>query len=101
MNGTQWSGATEWRPVHYRAANLRFLDLTPYVHPDWYVAYDFSGTNLERANVDAATLINEAIANVIIGNRPLEDWSDIVAEYRKMYADEFIRVATEQYAAYK
>ena len=70
----------------------------PYTYPpDWFIPYDFKGTLVERNAADAATLIEEGIVNIILGERPLSDWDAITAEYRKLVGDEYIRLATEQY----
>lgn len=97
-----WNGAViaqRWKEQAYRAANLQIAKMQAWLPPDWFVAYDFSGTKIDRGNVDAATFVNEAIASIILGRKPVSSWDDTVAQYRKMWADDFIEVATTQYKA--
>ncbi len=69
--------------------------------PDWFVAYKWKGTPVEVSLSDAATMMQEATTKIIIGQRPLSDWDQIIAQYRKMHADKYIELATQQYKAYK
>ena len=97
-----WNGAViseGWRPRAYRNANLQIAKMQAWIPPDWFVAYDFSGTKVDTGNVDAATFINEAIANIIMGRSPVSEWDAKVAQYKSMWADEFIATATTQYKA--
>ncbi len=83
-----------------RTAANDVLAKTPGVWwPDWYVAYDWKGTPIEKNYGDAATFINEAIANYILGRTSDADWTKALATYRTMWADEFATRATEIYKA--
>ncbi len=98
-----WNGAViasaDWRPQQYRKANLQIGKMQPWFNPDWFVGYDFSGTKIDTGYVDATTFINEAIVNIILNKAPVSTWDAKVAEYRKMWADEFVKVASAQYKA--
>jgi hypothetical protein len=41
--------------------------------PDWFVAYKWKGTPVEVSLSDAATMQQEAIAKIVIGQRPVSD----------------------------
>lgn len=69
--------------------------------PDWFVDYKWKGTAVENTMNDAATLIEEAIVKIIIGQRPIDDWDKVLEQYRKMYADKYIELATKAYNEYK
>jgi len=69
--------------------------------PDWYVAYDWKGTPIEKNYVDASTYINEAITNYIVGRASDADWDKAVAQYKTMWADEFAKQATAIFKASK
>jgi ABC-type glycerol-3-phosphate transport system substrate-binding protein len=94
-------GNTDWRTVAYRNANIYLGKQQAAIPPDWFVAYDWAGTAIEKNYNDASTFINEAIANVILGRTSLSQWDAAVAEYRKMWANAFIESATAQYNAAK
>lgn len=68
--------------------------------PDWFVSYNWRGTTVENSLEDAKTLINETSDKIILGLLPLDEWDKAIAEYKKLYADEFIRLATETYNEY-
>jgi hypothetical protein len=96
-----WNGVVvgddSFRPSRYRAANEYLATQKGWFTPDWFVAYDWADTPIEKNYNDAATYINEAIANVILGRADLADWDDAVKQYRSMWADAFIASATAQY----
>ncbi len=96
-NGVVVGGADDWSSQHYRDANVQLGKLAVWFPPDWFVAYDFKGTPIEKSRVDASTFINEAIANIILGKSPVSDWDAKVAQFRSMYGDEFTKLATAQY----
>jgi len=98
-NGVVVGGADDWSAQHYRDANVQLSKLAVWFPPDWFVAYDFKGTPIEKNRVDAATFLNESIANIILGKSPVSDWDAKVAQFRTMYGDEFIKEATAQYKA--
>ncbi len=65
--------------------------------PDWFLAYDWSGTPVQK-NYDAAvSLINEAISRYIVGTSGDDGWRRAVTEFRRTWADEFSRQATALY----
>jgi len=97
-----WNGAVitqDWRGQHYRAANLQLAALQNWVRPDWWVSYDFTGTKVATGDADAATFINESIANIIMNRSPVSDWDAKLAQYKQMWGDEFVKTATAQYKA--
>jgi hypothetical protein len=94
-------GNDDFLPVRYRAANVYLGKQQAAIPPDWFVAYDWKDTTIEKNYNDASTFINEAIANVILGRTSLTAWDAAVAEYRKMWADEFVKSATAQFNAAK
>jgi len=67
--------------------------------PDWFVAYDWKGTPIEKNYNDASTFINEAIANYVLGRTSDADWAKALATYKTMWADEFAKQATAIYKA--
>lgn len=69
--------------------------------PDWFVSYQWKGTPVESSLSDAATMIDEAKTQIIIGQKPLEDWDKVIAQYRKMHGDKYIELATKYYNEYK
>ena len=75
-------------------------DLNYVVKPDWFVTYNWKGTPLENALQDAKTMITEAADKIILGLLPVDEWDRTISEYRKLYADEFIKLATETYKEY-
>lgn len=94
-------GATDFKSEQYRAANTFLATQLPWFNPDWFVAYNWKGTPIEKNYNDASTFINEAIANVILGRSSLADWDKAVAQYKSMWADAFVESATKQYNAAK
>jgi hypothetical protein len=98
-------------PWNWRETNPSWLNATYYAgqdtinvapglhNPDWFVIYDFKGTPIENALADANTLLNEAIANIILGKRPVDDWDQVIAQFRRMVGDQYIVEATKQYRA--
>jgi putative aldouronate transport system substrate-binding protein len=83
------------------AANKVLATKQAWFPPDWFVAYDWSGTKIKDNYNDAATFVNEAVANVILGRATLADWDKAMAQFREMWANEFVKVATQQYNAAK
>jgi putative aldouronate transport system substrate-binding protein len=69
--------------------------------PDWFLAYDWKGTPIEKNYNDASTFINEAISNYILGRSSDADWDKALAQYKSMWADEFAKEATALYKANK
>jgi putative aldouronate transport system substrate-binding protein len=96
-NAFVMGGADDWESTHYRDANVQIGKLAVWFKPDWFVAYDFKGTPIEKNRTDAITFINENIANIILNKTPVSEWDSKVAQFRTMWADEFIRGATAQY----
>jgi len=98
-----WNGAVvagnDWRPQAYYKANKQIGALQGWVNPDWFVGYDFTGTKIDTGYVDATTFINEAIVNIILNRSPVSDWDGKVAQFKTMWADEFVKVASVQYKA--
>jgi putative aldouronate transport system substrate-binding protein len=94
-------GSTDFQQTATRVANKVLATKQAWFPPDWFVAYDWSGTKIKDNYNDAATFVNEAIANVILGRATLADWDKAMERYRTMWADEFIKVATKQYNATK
>jgi putative aldouronate transport system substrate-binding protein len=90
-----------WLWSHYYSG-WDFLGQFEYVtNPDWYIAYDWTGTPVEVSLADGATFMEEAMAKVISGQTPIDKWDDILKQYRKMHADGYIEEATKQYNAKK
>lgn len=69
--------------------------------PDWFIAYDWKGTPIERGYNDASTFINEAISNYVLGRSTDADWDKAVVQYKSMWADEFAKQATAVFKAAK
>jgi hypothetical protein len=94
-----WNGVptnnTNFGAVKRREATKVIATYQAIYPPDWYSAFDSTGM---PNYVDAATFINESIANVVLGRSTMADWDRAVAQYKSMWADEFVRQAT---AAYK
>jgi len=97
-----WNGAViskDWRPAQYRKANLQLAGLQVWFRPDWWVSYDFTGTKVATGYEDAATFINEAIANIILNRAPVDGWEGKLAQYKTMWGNEFVATASAQYKA--
>jgi hypothetical protein len=97
-----WDAVTSWRNIDwldkmYADANIFLGAQQPWFQPDWFVPYDFKGTLVEKNEAAAVAFINGAIADIIMNKAPLSGWDAKVAEYRAMWADQFIKVATAQY----
>jgi hypothetical protein len=92
-------GDDSFRANAYRAANKLLGSKQGWFTPDWFVSYNWADTPIEKNYNDASTFINEAIANVILGRMPLTEWDKALAQYRTMWADEFVASATKQYNA--
>jgi putative aldouronate transport system substrate-binding protein len=105
LNYSPWNGVvlgnTTFAWTATRAANKLLATKQAWFPPDWFVAYDWSGTKIKDNYNDAATFVNESIANVILGRATLADWDKAMVRYRQMWADEFIKAATKQYTAAK
>jgi ABC-type glycerol-3-phosphate transport system substrate-binding protein len=90
-----------WQRGHWWG-NQDVLKGTPHWYPpDWFVPYNFRGTVIDGKAVDAYTLIEEARTGIILGRRPVDDWDTVTAQFRRMYGDDYIRLATEQYNKFK
>ena len=87
----------DWRGTHYNDANRQLGKQAVWFPPDWFVTYDFKDTPIEKNRVDAATFLNEAIANIILGKTPVSEWDAKMAQFKTMYANEYIKGATAQY----
>ena len=90
-----------WRWQHYYDG-WDFLGQFEYVtNPDWYIAYDWTGTPVEVTEADGATFMEEALAKLLTGQTPMDQWDKIIKQYRRMHADGYIEEATKQYNAKK
>jgi putative aldouronate transport system substrate-binding protein len=69
--------------------------------PDWFIAYNWKDTPIEKNYNDASTFINEAISNYILGRSSDADWDKALAQYKTMWADEFSKQATAVFKASK
>lgn len=94
-------GSDDFNAIQTRTANSFLATQLPWFNPDWFVAYNWNDTPIEKNYNDASTFINEAIANVILGRTSLDDWDKAVARYKTMWADAFVESATQQYNAAK
>jgi putative aldouronate transport system substrate-binding protein len=91
----------KWLDQQYAAGNKIIDALPPLWNPDWFVPYDFKGTPIANGFADAQTLLSEAEVNIILGKRPVDDWDQVIAQYRKTFADQYIQLATAQYNQFK
>jgi hypothetical protein len=105
LSYNNWNGVVmgnnDWNVVQYRKANEFLNTQLPWFNPDWFVAFNWKDTPIEKNYNDASTFINEAIANVILGRSTLADWDEAVAQYKSMWGDAFVKSATDQYNAAK
>jgi eukaryotic-like serine/threonine-protein kinase len=89
--------AEDWESERRLEAYVALSKQPVWFRPDWFVLYDFAGTAVGRDDATAAGFINQAIADIITNNAPLAGWDAKAAEYRAMWADQFINLATAQY----
>jgi hypothetical protein len=105
LSFNNWNGVVlgnvDFEKSATRVANKYLATQQAWFPPDWFVAYDWAGTKIKDNYNDAATFVNEAVANVILGRATLADWDKAMAQYRTMWANEFIKVATRQYKTAK
>jgi ABC-type glycerol-3-phosphate transport system substrate-binding protein len=100
----KWNAVTDnptWLNTKYQAAWGQMTPLPGIYSPDWYVDYDWHRTNIENSMEDANTLILEAMNLIIMGEKPISYWDEVLVEYRRIFADEFIEQATIQYEKYQ
>ncbi|MDR1541412.1 MAG: extracellular solute-binding protein [Clostridiales bacterium] len=64
---------------------------------DAHIPYNYKNTDAEFLTADGATLLEEAIIKIIIGESRLEDWPAAVATYNSIEGDILSQVWTEQY----
>ncbi len=100
-NGVPTGGEVTFGAAKRTAANRFLAKQTGVWWPDWYIAYDWKGTPIEKSYTDASTLINEAIANYILGRSTDADWDSVLAQYKTMWADEFGKEASAIFKAAK
>lgn len=81
---------------YYKAQDL-MASLPVFEDPDWYVRYNWKGTDIDTAREEGKTMMSEAITKILIGQRPISDWDNIVKQYKEIFADEYTKLATEQY----
>jgi len=101
-----WNGVPAGANVSFgsakrTAANRVQAKLVPLWSPDWFIAYDWKGTPIEKNTADAATFANESIANYILGRTSDADWDKAVAQFKTMWADDFSKLASAAYKAAK
>ena len=97
-----------------RNANPGYVDKKYYDTMDWYIKYNsfvsppdsfvnykWKGTAIESSLQDGLKLIQENTAEIILGDKPIDEWDKVVEQYRKMFGDKFIELATQQYNEYK
>jgi hypothetical protein len=96
-----WNGSViagdAWNPQQRYKAAQQIGAMQAWFNPDWFVGYDFTGTKVDTGYVDATTFINEAIVNIILNRTPISEWDAKVAQFKTMWADEFVKAASAQY----
>jgi len=64
---------------------------------DAHIPYDFIGTDAEFLTADGATLIEESVIRIVIGEMPLEEWPSIIELYNSIEGDILSAIWTQQY----
>ena len=67
---------------------------------DYYIPYDFTGTEAEMLNNDADTIIEEAAAKVVSGEFGQSEWENAVKTAWDTDGTVRSKVWTEQYKAF-
>ncbi len=88
---------TDWVQGQYYLAWDWMKTIKSTVNPDAYLTYNWKGTPVDAGMQDAETLIQEAKVKIILGERPIEDWDRVIRQYRGMFGDKYIELATKQY----
>ena len=79
-----------------------YIKYNSFVSPqDSFVNYKWKGTPIESSLQDAITLITENKAKIILGDKSVDEWDKVIEQYRKMFGDKYIELATQQYNEYK
>jgi len=65
--------------------------------PDWFMNYELKGTPVYSTQEDGRTLIMENRAKIIVNSESLDTWDKTIEQYRKMFADKYSEIATQQY----
>jgi ABC-type glycerol-3-phosphate transport system substrate-binding protein len=64
---------------------------------DTHIPYKYKGTEAEFLTADGATLMEEAITKMVIGEMPLSEWDRVLARYNAIEGDVYSKVWTDQY----
>lgn len=88
---------TDWVQGQYYVCWDWMKTIKSTVNPDAYVTYNWKGTPVDASMQDAATLIQEIKVKIILGKASLDDWDKTISQFRKMFGDKYIELATKQY----
>lgn len=76
----------------------KFMRETGFVwNPDYFIVYNSEGTAFENTKADADALVDEYRTRIIIGEESIDEWDNVMAKYKDMFADSFTEYATELY----
>lgn len=90
-----------WRWQHYYDGWAALAQFEYVTNPDWYISYDWTGTPVEVSLADGETFMAENLAKIFTGQTSIDEWDNIIKQYRSMHGDGFIEEATRQYNAKK
>src|SRR5699024_5925463 len=96
----QYVDSDIWKDVQVDKLQSKINTLDVIESCDWFVPYDFTGTEAEFLAGDSDTIINEACAKVVTGEWGEEEWNNAVETAWNTEGSVYSSVWTEQYHAF-
>lgn len=100
MFPTKFVNPESWKDVQVDALQSKINTLEIMESCDWFVPYDFTGTEAEFLAGDSETIINEACAKIVTGEWGEEEWNQAVETAWNSEGNVYSNIWTEQYHAF-